>query len=73
MFTKKFVKDTAERLIATFAEVLLASLTVDANSHDLQTSFQTKLTVAGVATGYALLKALAATRHGSRTSASLVA
>lgn len=66
MWTAKFWKDTAERVVSTFAQALIGSGLVltftDANAY----------IAAGVAAGVSLVKALAASQVGDPQSASLV-
>lgn len=67
---KRFYLDLLERSIWTFVEVFAMTLTVDSASSDLHVSLSTKLVMAATAGGYAVLKALGASRIGSRNSAS---
>lgn len=70
MFTKRFVKDAAERAIATMAQTLLAVLTVDGLGATID--WEHILTVALVAGLLSVLKSLIATQTGDSRSASLV-
>lgn len=68
MFTTAFWKDTAERAIATFAQVLVAIVTGSAGL-DLAglagLDWKTALITSLVAAGLAVLKALVASKFGS--------
>lgn len=63
MFTKKFVADLLERVIATAAEALLGTLTVTSLDWDH------KLQITAVAALATVLKALASTRVGAPNTA----
>lgn len=66
MLTVKFLKDAAERVIATFAQALLATGVV------LRGGWGVNLKVAGGAALVSLLKSVAASRIGDGDSATLV-
>lgn len=70
MFTKKFIKDAAERAIATFAQTAIASLTVSAGLQDV--NWFAVGSVAGLAALLSVLKSITATRVNDSESASLV-
>lgn len=75
MFTKLFLKDTAERAIATFAQTVVAMVGVLAPMSDmslLDINYAPVLLVGLVAAGLSVLKALAARKVGDEDSASLV-
>lgn len=75
MFTKTWVKDMAERAIATFGEVVLAIVGVSymANPIDLLTIQWIPVIIAGIIGAIlAILKAIVASRIGNKNSASLV-
>lgn len=71
MFTKKFLVDTAERVVFTMAEAALAVLTVDQlSAFDIDWKY-----LGGISLGagfYTFLKALAARKRGDSQSASMV-
>lgn len=74
MFTKAFWKDTAERVIVTFAEVMLPLVLVATSmgkGFDA-VAWVTALSIAGLAAFAALLKCIIASMFGNPKSASLV-
>jgi len=74
MFSKIFLKDLAERTIATFAETLLAAITVTSSGagglNDVVWTLS--FSVAALAALAAALKGIVAQYRGSPHSASLV-
>lgn len=68
MFTSAFVKDTAERVLATFAQAYIASATIFGEILDFDA-----LKVAAGAAVLSIFKALAARQVGDKESASLTA
>lgn len=72
MWTLNFWKDAGERAVSTFAQTLLAALGTDAVVSEVQLGWQGLLITAGVAAGLSLLKSMAASRVGSKQSASAV-
>lgn len=71
MWTVKFWKDAAERVIATFAQALIGTAGADAIFAP-DVNWGMKFTAAGLAAGASLLKALAASTVGTPNDASLV-
>lgn len=65
MWSFKFFRDAAERIISTAAQALLATMVTSV-------PWGTKLTIAGLAALASLLKALAASTVGDHDSASLL-
>jgi hypothetical protein len=70
VFTKKFIKDLAERALSTFAQTLIAGLAV--SSGLLEVKWVPVLSVAGLAAFLSVLKSLAAAGVNDDDSASLV-
>jgi hypothetical protein len=70
VFTKKFLKDAAERAVATFAQTAIAVLTVSVGLHDVD--WLNVGSVAGLAALLSVLKSVAATKVNDADSASLV-
>jgi len=66
MFTIKWLKDAAERVISTAAEALLGTLPVS------DVHWGQKLGITGLAALASLLKAIVASRVGDPTNAGLV-
>lgn len=71
MFTKTFLKDAAERALATFAQTLLALVGTDAVNM-LSVGFVDSLKAAGVAALLSVLKSVGAFKAPNGSSASLV-
>ena len=73
LFTKLFWLDATERAVATFAEVLSGFAAVDLSGPltNVSVDWSLALTVAGVATGASLLKAIAAAAKADTDTASL--
>ena len=67
MFTQKFMMDTAERAIATFAQAFIAAFVVA----DMATA--KVACVAGLSAVLSMLKGIVATKRGDAESASLLA
>lgn len=74
MFTKKFLKDLAERAIKTFAQTLAALLTavVLAGGQVGDVQWMAALSVAVLATIYSALTSIGSAQVGDKDSASLV-
>lgn len=70
MFTVKWLKDTAERAVVTFAEVLGSAFVLGTPVFDLD--IQHGLALAATAAVASLLKSVVATRVGDGENASLV-
>lgn len=70
LFTKLFWVDAFERILATFGEVMLGFLAVDASP--VQVNWSLALYVASIASGAALLKAIVAAAKADTDTASLV-
>lgn len=66
MFTKKFLLDLLERVIATAAQALLGTLTV------ASVAWGQKWQITGIAALAALLKGLMATRFGAPNTAAML-
>lgn len=69
LFTKLFWMDAFERIIATFGEVMLGFLTVDATP--VKVDWSLALYVAGIASLAALAKAVVAAAKADTDTASL--
>lgn len=67
MFTALFWKDTAERVVVTFAEALLALLVVAPQLSILAFDWPSALAVSATAAVISLLKAVIATVASSKT------
>ena len=72
MFTKAFWKDTAERVIVTAAQALLAVIGVDLFKPDAIESWTAAAWVVALAALASFLKCIIASRGGDPDSASLV-
>lgn len=68
MFTSLFLKDTAERVIITFAEALLALFLVAPQTSFLAFDWPSALGLAGTAAVISLLKAVIASRISKTVS-----
>lgn len=65
MFTAKFWKDAVERAVRAGAWAFLSALGLDAYGNDLDTTWQTRLTLAGGAAAFSLVASLAGTARPS--------
>jgi hypothetical protein len=75
MFTKKFIKDAAERAVVTFAETALAlviAIAATPNNGLTDVPWVAVLNVSGLAALISLLKSAVASRVNPPDSASLV-
>lgn len=72
MFTAKFVKDTVERAVKTFAQAALAYLVTSGVTGLLEVDLVTTLSVAGFATLASVLTSVVSAGVGDHESASLV-
>lgn len=75
MFTRLFIKDMAERAISTFAQAVLAVITVlaPASGMDLLTiNYGPILMIGGIAAVLSVLKAIVAAAKAGTDTASLV-
>ena len=75
MFTKLFIKDMAERSIATFAQTFIATVAVLAPTGGLsllEVNYMPVLLVSLVAAALSVLKAVAASYKSGTDTASLV-
>ena len=70
MFTKKFWLDAGERAVATFAQALIAVLTVDLTGATID--WKVVVGTALVAAALSVLKSIVATNVGDSQSASLI-
>lgn len=70
MFTTKFVKDTAERAIKTFAQALLAGITVGSAITDID--WASGASIAATAAVYSLITSVISSSIGKPDTASAV-
>lgn len=71
MFSNKWIKDTAERVSATFAEAFLGLVALQQATDSFNLDFAKKALAASVIAAAAVLKAAIASKVGDKDSASL--
>lgn len=70
MWTLTFWKDAAERAVSTFAQTLIAMVGTDAVLEKVTLGWKDLLLTAAIAGGLSILKSVAATRVGTKGTAS---
>lgn len=71
MFSNKWVRDTTERVAATFAEAFLGLVVLQSATDSFNYDFAKKALASGVIAAAAVLKAAIASKVGNKDSASL--
>lgn len=71
MFSNKWLKDTAERVAATFVEAFVGLVALQSATSSFDYSFAKKAAASGVIAAAAVLKAAVASQLGDKDSAAL--